>query len=139
MPTPDDLGDEEYDDLGQIDELDELEGSVTAVDGELDEADEADDADEDDADDDTDVESEDPDVDELDDDAADEEEESLDVILAREQDLEEEFAGVGSTERRASPTSTPAGEDEFTCRSCFLVKRTAQLADADEMICLDCV
>ena len=133
MPTPDDLGDEEYDDLGEIDELDELDGSVTTV------GDDPDDASDDDADEEAPGETDEGDVDDLDDDAADEEEESLDVILAREQDLEEEFAGVGSTERRASPTSTPAGEDEFTCRSCFLVKRTAQLADADEMICLDCV
>ncbi|MGM0818361.1 MAG: DUF4193 family protein [Actinomycetota bacterium] len=133
MPTPDDLGDEEYDDLGEIDEIDELDSSVTAVDGDLD------DAGDDDADDEDDGETEETDVADLDDDAGDEEEESLDVILAREQDLEEEFAGVGSTERRASPTSTPAGEDEFTCRSCFLVKRIAQLADPEEMICRDCV
>ncbi len=138
MPTPDDLGDEEYDDLGEIDELDELDGSVTTVGDDPDDASD-DDADDDDADEEAPGETDEGDVDDLDDDAADEEEESLDVILAREQDLEEEFAGVGSTERRASPTSTPAGEDEFTCRSCFLVKRTAQLADADEMICLDCV
>jgi hypothetical protein len=27
---------------------------------------------------------------------------------------------------------------EFVCQSCFLVKRTSQLADGSKMICLDC-
>jgi hypothetical protein len=29
-------------------------------------------------------------------------------------------------------------EGEFVCRSCFLVKRTAQLANRKKMICRDC-
>ncbi|MDH2414195.1 DUF4193 domain-containing protein [Nocardioides sp. CER19] len=33
----------------------------------------------------------------------------------------------------------PAAADEFTCRSCFLVHHRSQLADADRMICRDCV
>ena len=31
-----------------------------------------------------------------------------------------------------------AGSDEFVCQSCFLVKRTSQLADAKKKICTDC-
>lgn len=34
--------------------------------------------------------------------------------------------------------TVPIGEGEFTCRSCFLVKNRAQLADEKKMICLDC-
>ncbi len=29
-------------------------------------------------------------------------------------------------------------EDEFVCQSCFLVKRTSQLADSRKKICADC-
>lgn len=29
-------------------------------------------------------------------------------------------------------------EDEFVCQSCFIVKRTSQLANRRKMICLDC-
>ncbi len=32
----------------------------------------------------------------------------------------------------------PCGADEFVCRSCFLVRRRVQLADAVTMACLDC-
>jgi hypothetical protein len=30
-------------------------------------------------------------------------------------------------------------EDEFICTSCFLAKGPTQLADADRLVCLDCV
>ena len=32
-----------------------------------------------------------------------------------------------------------AAHREFVCRRCFLVKRRSQLADADRMLCRDCV
>lgn len=140
MATPDDLGAEDFEELDE--ELDPLDvGEVDDVDSDEAAADDdsADDASDDDEADDADEKDEDN-GDEApieEEDEGDEQEESLDVILAREQDLEQEFAS--SDQRlRSSPTSTPAGEGEFTCRSCFLVKRRAQLADADEMICFDC-
>jgi hypothetical protein len=105
--------------------------------------------DEDDDDDDEDLELDDDDDDAVVEDDDDEEadtpadddeaEESLDVLLARE-------AGDDDTMVRLDdePTgglvsvTTPIGADEFTCRSCFLVKRRAQLADEKQMICFDC-
>lgn len=62
-----------------------------------------------------------------------EEEESLEALL-----------GTDETVTEASPRVAGArapegiGEDEFTCRACFLVKSRAQLADSDELICTDC-
>lgn len=32
----------------------------------------------------------------------------------------------------------PAQTNEFTCRSCFLVKHRSQLADKKKMLCYDC-
>jgi hypothetical protein len=63
-----------------------------------------------------------------------EDEETLEVLLGPDSDT------AVSTSRSRSDDSgdAPPGEGEFTCRSCFLVKRRAQLADAEEMICLDC-
>lgn len=77
-------------------------------------------------------------------------EESLDVILQRtvvgehgferleeiaqeEAEAEEEPTGVPSEQ------VAPRGVDEFVCRSCFLVKRRTQLADARQSLCADCV
>ncbi len=81
------------------------------------------------------------DTDEADDDVAvvDDEEESLDVLLAREQGADD-LVRLDDEPRDGLVTVIPAiGDDEFTCRSCFLVKRRAQLADADAMYCVDCV
>ena len=33
----------------------------------------------------------------------------------------------------------PKQNDEFTCMECFLVSHRSQLADADAMICTDCM
>jgi len=45
-------------------------------------------------------------------------------------------------EGRGSETLTvkvvPEQPNEFTCRSCFLVKHRSQLKDAKRMLCLDC-
>ncbi len=101
-------------------------------------ADDVDDSDVDDAD--TDEELEDDlDEDESDDQATDEEEESLDVLLAREQGDDDDPLRLDEEPRDGlTTTTTPIGADEFTCRSCFLVKRRAQLADEKKLICLDC-
>jgi major membrane immunogen (membrane-anchored lipoprotein) len=89
-------------------------------------------------DDDDDVDLEDDD-DEADDTADDEAEESLDVLLAREQGEDDVLVRLDEEPRDGLvTTTTPIGADEFTCTSCFLVKRRAQLADAKQMICFDC-
>lgn len=137
MATPENLGDEAFESLDELEDLDETDSDLG---DELDEADSDDDLPDDDSSDKSKSEGEEDEESEtLEDESADEEEESLDVILAREQDLEEEFATVGEGSSRQSSGATPAGEDEFTCRSCFLVKRRARLADVDELICADCV
>jgi hypothetical protein len=76
----------------------------------------------------------DDDVVDLDDDDEEEDEETLEVLLGPDSET------TATTPRKRSDESgdAPPGEGEFTCRSCFLVKRRPQLADADAMICLDC-
>lgn len=69
-----------------------------------------------------------------------EEAESLDVMLAREKVLDETQVAAPADESReglAAPEG-PASDEEFVCRSCFLVKRRAQLADETKLVCLDC-
>lgn len=69
-----------------------------------------------------------------------EEAESLDVMLAREKVLDETQVAAPADESReglAAPEG-PASDEEFVCRSCFLVKRRAQLADERKLICRDC-
>ncbi len=129
----DELGDLDFDaqDEDGEDELgadgDELEG--------LDDADEADELVEDEEED---EEGEDEEAE--DEEAEDEEEESLDVLLAREQDMEDDLVRLDDEPRGelSGGSTTPMGADEFTCRSCFLVKRRAQLADEARLICWDC-
>ena len=71
--------------------------------------------------------------------AADEAEESLDVLLAREQGEDDALVRLDDEPRDGLVSvTTPIGADEFTCRSCFLVKRRAQLADEKKIICFDC-
>jgi Domain of unknown function (DUF4193) len=98
------------------------------------------------ADDDEELDLEDDDDDAADDDddddaavATDEAEESLDVLLAREQGEDDTLVRLDDEPRDGLVSvTTPIGADEFTCRSCFLVKRRAQLADEKKMICFDC-
>lgn len=71
----------------------------------------------------------------------DEGEESLDVLLAREKaskDSDDDLGRLEEPRDGLTVAATPIGADEFTCRSCFLVKNRAQLADGGAMICLDC-
>ena len=71
----------------------------------------------------------------LDEDDEEEGEASLEVLLGQDE------TQARTKAPRAVPSAVTAtiGEGEFTCRSCFLVKRRAQLADPDKMICFDCV
>jgi len=152
--TEDDLVEDEGDDDLELDELtagDDVD-AVEAADDEVVRVDDADVPDVDVADVDVagvgvaDVESEDDADDvEVDDDSDadavvdDTEDESLDVLLAREKAEDDDLVRLDDEPRDAlNTTTTPIGANEFTCRSCFLVKRRAQLADADQMICFDC-
>jgi hypothetical protein len=152
--TEDDLVEDEGDDDLELDELtagDDVD-AVEAADDEVVRVDDADVPDVDVADvgaagvDVAGVESEDDADDvEVDDDSDadavvdDTEDESLDVLLAREKAEDDDLVRLDDEPRDAlNTTTTPIGANEFTCRSCFLVKRRAQLADADQMICFDC-
>ena len=54
-----------------------------------------------------------------------------------------ELSVFASLEERTAPNRVEAGtvghdEEEFVCRSCFLVKRRTQLVDPDRQLCVDC-
>jgi Domain of unknown function (DUF4193) len=83
---------------------------------------------------------EDDEVTDLEEDEEDDEEEALDVLLARDTGLNEDFVRLDDESRDGlGHLDAPIGAGEFTCRSCFLVKRRPQLADEERMVCLDCV
>ncbi len=88
-------------------------------------------------------EEEGPDLDEETDDVVDdaeaEGEESLDVLLSREKVTEDDDLGRLEEPRDGfTVPAQPISPNEFTCRSCFLVKNRAQLADEEKLFCLDC-
>lgn len=117
----------------EIDDDDEIDDLVA---NDADDADGADDTADDAELDDSDIEDDDDDTELDDEDVAEEDEESLDVLLSGEADLvrlDDESVPSG-----VSKAPVIIGEGEFTCRSCFLVKRRAQLADPKRLICLDC-
>lgn len=134
-----DLSDVDAVDVDAVDDDDDYD-SNDADDDPVDESDDDDDED-DESDDDEDDESADEDEDEDDDDEDDEAEESLDVLLAREKVIDEDDIARISDEARGGLTvrAVPVGAGEFTCQSCFLVKRRAQIADDKRMLCFDCV
>jgi hypothetical protein len=126
------------DDDFEDEELEELEDDDALEDDELDDDIDLDLDDDDELEDD---EVEDEEVDEAEVEEEDEdnelEEESLDVLLARDQGLDENEL-VRDGQREGLGLTTAPGAGEFTCQSCFLVKRRAQLADEKRMICFDC-
>ncbi|MHB8511503.1 MAG: DUF4193 family protein [Actinomycetota bacterium] len=73
---------------------------------------------------------------------------SLDELLAKraeekaDAEEEESILDLNRTDEGAESLGTikvvPQQADEFTCRSCFLVKHRSQLADKKKMICRDC-
>jgi len=133
----DDLDLEEFvavedDDTGGTEDADEVDDVVVVPVAEVLAVEEAED----------DVEEEEADLDEETEDVVveDEDEESLDVLLAREKATSEDD-DLGRLEEPRDGLTVPAqpiSADEFTCRSCFLVKNRAQLADEEALICLDC-
>jgi hypothetical protein len=75
-------------------------------------------------------------------------EEPLDVLLLErtssgllDEEEYDEDEDDSDTDDRSDPGSRipPKRPGEFVCRSCFLVKHPSQLADAERMLCSDCV
>lgn len=135
-------GDVEDDGLGldEIDELDELdeefeddEVAELVLDDEVDAELPAVAVDDDDLDD------EEEDVELAEDDGDDDEDEDEILGFGEKALAEDELLDfVDDTKEDLGVLTVPIGEGEFTCRSCFLVKNRAQLADEKKMICLDC-
>ncbi len=142
----DELDDDELDDYDESAALDDEDAEPVEDDAEPADEDDAEPADEDDVDD---VDETDEDAEPAgeadvadDEEAADEdeedEEESLEALLTRGRDIDD--SEVDSESRQGLTPVTPlVGAGEFTCRSCFLVKRRAQLADEERLICRDCM
>ena len=66
----------------------------------------------------------------------------LDELLEEDEEVQPlDVEGDEGSKKGAKPRRKVEliSEDEFTCRSCFLVKKPSQLADRDEMLCFDCV
>ena len=105
-------------------------------------------ADVDDEDDDDEDDDEDDDDDDHDDETAEalEELENQELQLldeeANEAMLVDEVAELRAMRREELTMNVDAQsqkDDEFVCQSCFMVKRTSQLANKRKMICFDCV
>lgn len=136
--------DEDVDDGLELDDLQDYDDPTALDDDALDDADPAEEKDADpvgdeDAEEDDDA-SDEPDVPEEDvaDEDDEDEEESLEALLTRGRDIDD--SEIDSESRQGLTPVTPlVGAGEFTCRSCFLVKRRAQLADEERLICRDCM
>lgn len=145
---------EDLDDLEDVDDIEEIDEEV--LDEDLDEdlttgLDEDFEEDEDIVEDDVEVD-EDEDDDEDDDDHDDETAEALEELEnqelqlldeeANEALLVDEVAELRAMRREELTLNVDAQsqkDDEFVCQSCFMVKRTSQLANKRKMICFDCV
>lgn len=121
------------DDTLELDDLESLDESYSDDNDDDESADEQAEGDDDEESDDE------ADVDELEEVDVEEDEETLEAMLTRDKPLDEELIGSGEEPKEDySTVSAPAGDEEFTCQSCFLVKRQAQLADKRKLICFDC-
>lgn len=134
MSTNDDLGELDGKNLaeGDLDELEPLDEGYRERDQDVEDEDDDQTATEEAV---TDAgEVEDEGVADLDEEDDEEVEESLEALLGTDE------ATSTETSPRVAGAKAPEGigEDEFTCRSCFLVKSRSQLADADELLCADC-
>lgn len=131
-PIEDEFDDDEIDiDEAELD--DDLEAEVEDLDEDFDDDDDLDDDGDDDGDD---EEEADEALDEL-------EAEELELLDEEVEDtlLVDEAAELRAIRREELTLNVDAQaprSDEFVCRSCFLVKRTSQLANKRKMICRDC-
>jgi len=152
VKTPPQVGLDDIDDIEDIEDVDEVvldEDIVEVLDDALevpieDEFEDTEDE-EDDYDDDDDDE---PDSDEHDDETAEalEELETQELQLLDDEaneamlvDEVEELRAMRREELTMNVDAQSQKDDEFVCQSCFLVKRTSQLANRRKMICFDCV
>ncbi len=125
---PDALAEDLDEEIDEDDlDADDIEAEVIDDDDDDADADEADDADDDDAEALDELEAEELEM--LTDDEASE------VIAV---DEAAELRKLRREERALDVDPEGAGSDEFVCTSCFLVKRTSQLADRRKRICRDC-
>ena len=142
----------EVEETEDLEEIEDIDGS--ALDEDLDE--DLDDALDDDVDEDIEVALDDDDDDEEEDeDDGDHDEETAEALEelenqelqlvddeANEALLVDEVAEMRAMRREELTLNVDAQsqkEDEFVCQSCFMVKRTSQLANKRKMICFDCV
>ncbi|MBT8211508.1 MAG: DUF4193 domain-containing protein [Acidimicrobiia bacterium] len=125
----------DLDDVDEVDDVDELDENVDDVDA-------------------IDSDSDDDDDDDENDDATDgEQTEALEELEAEELEMltedeasetliVDEAAQLRAIRREELAMSEEgpagAGEGEFTCSSCFLVKRSSQLANKRKKVCSDC-
>jgi hypothetical protein len=63
------------------------------------------------------------------------EEEANDVLLV---DEVKELKAIRREELTMNVDTQAQRSDEFVCQSCFMVKRTSQLANRKKMLCTDC-
>ncbi len=62
-----------------------------------------------------------------------------DRLVVVDDDEEDDDEPVEAEEKGEAAKVRPRAPGEFLCRSCFLVKHPSQLADADALLCRDCV
>jgi hypothetical protein len=144
---------EEIEDLDEIDDVEEID--EVALEEDLDNPIEVE-LDDDEFEDDDELVAEDEEVDdEEDDDDDDHDEETAEALEelenqelqllddeANEAMLVDEVAELRAMRREELTLNVDAQsqkDDEFVCQSCFMVKRTSQLANRRKMICFDCV
>jgi hypothetical protein len=60
--------------------------------------------------------------------------------ITDDEDEDESMLALGRDEARESLTTKvlPVQQNEFVCKSCFLVKHRSQLADRRRQLCRDC-
>ncbi len=62
-----------------------------------------------------------------------------DRLVVVDDEDEDDDEPVEAEEKGEAAKVRPRAPGEFLCRSCFLVKHPSQLADADALLCRDCV
>jgi hypothetical protein len=143
---------EEIEDLDDLDDVEDIDEGT--LDEDLDDPLEVD-LDEDEFEDDDELVAEDEEVDDEEEEDDDHDEETAEALEELEnQELEllddeaneamlvDEVAELRAMRREELTLNVDAQsqkDDEFVCQSCFMVKRTSQLANRRKMICFDCV
>jgi Domain of unknown function (DUF4193) len=143
---------EEIEDVGDLDDVEDIDED--ALDEDLDDPLEVD-LDDDEFEEDDELVAEDEEVDDEEEEDDDHDEETAEALEelenqelqllddeANEAMLVDEVAELRAMRREELTLNVDAQsqkDDEFVCQSCFMVKRTSQLANRRKMICFDCV